>query len=96
MCIGIPMQVVESHGFVARCEGRGETADLNMLLVGPQEPGTWVLYFLGSAREVLSADDARKINDALDALEAVMSGDEEVDIDAHFADLAGRERATTH
>jgi hydrogenase expression/formation protein HypC len=83
MCIGIPMQVVESHGFVARCEGRGETADLNMLLVG-------------SAREVLSADDARKINDALDALEAVMSGDEEVDIDAHFADLAGRERATTH
>ena len=67
-----------------------------MLLVGPQEPGTWVLNFLGSAREVLSADDARKINDALDALEAVMSGDEEVDIDAHFADLAGRERATTH
>ena len=96
MCIGIPMQVVESHGFVARCEGRGETADLNMLLVGSQEPGTWVLNFLGSAREVLSADDARKINDALDALEAVMSGDEEVDIDAHFADLAGRERATTH
>ena len=96
MCIGIPMQVVESHGFVARCEGRGETADLNMLLVGPQEPGTWVLNFLGSAREVLSADDARKINDALDVLEAVMSGDEEVDIDAHFADLAGRERATTH
>lgn len=96
MCIGIPMQVVESHGFVARCAGRGETADLNMLLVGPQEPGTWVLGFLGSAREVLSEDDARKINDALDALEAVMNGDEEVDIDAHFADLTGRERATTH
>lgn len=96
MCIGIPMQVVEAGEYVARCEGRGQSADVNMLLVGPQEPGTWVLNFLGSAREVLSEDDARKINDALDALEAVMNGDEEVDIDAHFADLAGRERAATH
>ena len=96
MCIGIPMQVVESHGFVARCAGRGESADVNMLLVGPQEPGTWILNFLGSAREVLSADDASKINAALDALEAVMNGDEDVDIDAYFVDLAERERATTH
>lgn len=96
MCIGIPMQVVESHGFVARCTGRGEVADLNMLLVGPQEPGTWVLNFLGSAREVLSAEEARRINDALDALEAVMRGDPDVDIDAHFADLTGREAGARH
>ena len=96
MCIGIPMQVVESHGFVARCAGRGEVADLNMLLVGPQEPGTWVLNFLGSAREVLSAEEARRINDALDALEAVMRGDPDVDIDAHFADLTGREAGARH
>ena len=81
------MLVVESHEFVARCEGRGETADLNMLLVGPQEPGTWVLNFLGSAREVLTEDEAHKINDALDALEAIMRGDPDVDIDAHFSDL---------
>ncbi len=96
MCIGIPMQVVEAGEYVARCEGRGQSADVNMLLVGPQEPGTWILNFLGSAREVLSADDARKINDALDALEAVMNGDASVDIDAHFADLAARERVPTH
>ena len=68
MCIGIPMQVVESNDFVARCEGRGETADLNMLLVGPQEPGTWVLNFLGSAREVLTEDEARQIGAAAQTL----------------------------
>jgi hydrogenase expression/formation protein HypC len=96
VCIGIPMQVVESNDFVARCEGRGETADLNMLLVGPQEPGTWVLNFLGSAREVLTEDEARKINDALDALEAIMRGDPDVDIDAHFSDLVDHEAATRH
>ena len=96
MCIGIPMQVIEGGEFVARCEGRGETADLNMLLVGPQAPGTWVLNFLGSAREVLSAEEARRINDALDALEAVMRGDPDVDIDAHFADLTGREAGVRH
>lgn len=96
MCIGIPMRVVESHGFVARCEGRGESAEVNMLLVGPQQEGTWILNFLGSAREVLSAEEARRINDALDALEAVMRGDPDVDIDAHFADLTGREAGARH
>jgi len=94
MCIGIPMRVIESQEFVARCEGRGQTADLNMLLVGPQQEGTWVLSFLGSAREVLTAEEARHINDALDALEAVMRGDEDVDIDAHFSDLVARETGT--
>ncbi len=96
MCIGIPMQVVEAGEFVARCEGRGQSAQVNMLLVGPQAPGTWILNFLGAAREVLTDEDARKINDALDALEAVMNGDPDVDIDAHFADLTGREPVATH
>ena len=90
------MRVVESREFSARCEGRGESVEVNMLLVGPQPEGTWILNFLGSAREVLSADEAAKINDALDALEAVMSGDPDVDIDAHFSDLVRDDPVATH
>lgn len=96
MCIVIPMQVVEAHGFSARCEGRGQSAEVNLLLVGAQPPGTWILNFLGSAREVLSAEEARRINDALDALEAIMRGDPDVDIDAYFSDLTGRGVAIAH
>ena len=38
---------------------------------------------------VLSADEARETNAALDALAAVLAGESEVD--AHFADLVDRE-----
>lgn len=36
-----------------------------MMLTGPQPAGAWVLNFLGSAREVLSEQDASLINSAL-------------------------------
>ncbi|GAB4354940.1 MAG: HypC/HybG/HupF family hydrogenase formation chaperone [Gammaproteobacteria bacterium] len=85
MCVGIPMKVVESDGLMAWCEGRGRREQLNMMLVGPQAPGTWVLAFVGSAREVLTEEQAAQIDDALDAVEAVMRG--ETDISGHFRDL---------
>ncbi len=58
-----------------------------MMLTGPQEAGVWVLNFLGSAREVLSADEAAKIDSALDVMVAIANG-EEVNIDSLFPDLA--------
>ena len=88
MCIGAPVQVIESRGFTALCRGRNGDEEVNMMLIGPQPEGTWVLNFLGSAREILDEDDAIKINSALDALSAVMSGDDNVDIDRYFPDLA--------
>ncbi len=90
MCIGVPVKVIEDRGFMALCSGRNGEQEVNMMLTGPQPAGTWVLNFLGSAREVLSEDDAEKISSALDALSAVMSGDSDVDIDAYFPDLAGK------
>jgi hydrogenase expression/formation protein HypC len=89
VCIGIPVQVVEARGFHALCSGRSGDELVNMMLVGPQPPGTWVLNFLGSAREVLSEEDARNADRALDALEAVMSGAESIDYD-HFCPGIGR------
>ena len=88
MCIGTPVQVVEPLGFYARCQGRNGEELVNMMLTGPQLEGTWVLNFLGSAREVLSEVEARNANMALDALAAVMSGAAEIDIDSFFPGLA--------
>ncbi len=89
MCIGVPMQVVAAGTGRAQCEGRGQRELLDLMLVGEQPVGTWVLAFRGAAMRVMSADEARATNGALDALEAVLAG--ESDISAHFADLVDRE-----
>ena len=85
MCIGIPMQLVDTGNGLRWCEGRGRREQLDMMLVGDAPPGTWVLAFQGSARRVLTADEAARTNDALDALEAVLAG--ERNLDGYFADL---------
>ena len=43
MCIGAPMQVVESGPDWAWCEADGQRERLDMVLIGPQPVGTWVL-----------------------------------------------------
>lgn len=68
------MRVLEHGGATALCEGRGETRRINMLMVGDCPPGSWVMTFLGAARDVLSDEDAAEINRTLDEVEAVMRG----------------------
>lgn len=89
MCVGIPMRVVSGEGAYALCEGRGERRRLNMLLVGEQPAGTWVLAFIDAAREIVDETEAVRINNALDALEAALRG--ETDLGRYFADLVERE-----
>lgn len=89
MCIGIPMQVLENAHGMALCEGRGQRERLNLMLVGEQPPGTWVLAFQGSAVRVLSPEEAAATSDALDALDAVLAG--AGGMDRFFADLLDRE-----
>jgi hydrogenase expression/formation protein HypC len=93
MCIGIPMQVITADGptggLWAECAGLGRTARIDMRLVGPQPVGTWVLTFLDAAREVIDAEEAARIAQALAALDFAMQG--EVPPDHLFADLIGRE-----
>ena len=91
MCIGHPLRIVEMHEFLAVCEApSGAREHVDMSLLGPREPGTWVLVFLGHARSVLEAEEALRIHDALGALDAVMRG-EAVDVERCFADLLERE-----
>ena len=75
MCIGAPVQVIESHGFTALCRGRNGEEEINMMLIGPQPEGTWVVNFLGSARDVLTAEEAQRINEAMDELAALMASE---------------------
>lgn len=89
MCLGIPMQVIESQGFTALCEGRGRREQVNLLLVGEVAPGQWLHVALGTARELLDAEQAAQIDAGLDALAAMEAG--ATDFDRHFADLVGRE-----
>jgi hydrogenase expression/formation protein HypC len=89
MCIGVPMQLVADATSRATCVGRGQREALDLMLVGPQPAGTWVLAFRGAAMRVMTADDARQTDAALDALQGVLAGDGNVD--AHFADLVDRE-----
>jgi len=72
---------------MATCRGRNGEEQVNMMLIGSQPEGTWVLSFLGSAREVLTEDDARNIDRALDGLAAIMSGDSDINIDDYFPGL---------
>jgi len=89
MCIGVPLQVIEATGSFAWCEADGERQHLDMMLIGNQPPGTWVLGFHGAARQVLSEQQAAQARAGRQALAAVLSGDGCVD--GFFADLVGRE-----
>jgi len=89
MCVGIPMQVLGIDGPRASCEGRGERLAVDIRLIDTPAPGDWLLVFHGVAREALSEQRARDIASALDALDAALAG--ETDLDRHFADLVNRE-----
>ncbi len=85
------MQIIEQYEHTARCRGRDGERVISTLLIGPQEQGVWVLNSLGHAREVISGEEAAKIEDALAAVEAIMRG-EEPDVDSYFPDLAAGKR----
>ena len=101
MCIGVPMRIESVDGLVAvaaseAADGAVERQTLDMLIVGPQPPGTWVLAFHGAARRVLDELEARQILDALAALAIALdtSGNQDAPrsgaFEALFADLVGQ------
>ncbi len=83
------MQVVEMKENYALCEADGKQELVDMILLGDQPTGTWILNFLGAAREVMSPEDAQQTRLALSAVANIMQGGEQ--IDHLFTDLADRE-----
>lgn len=86
MCLGLPMQVVEVGTGYAMCAYNGGLRRIDTMLVGDHPPDTWLLIFIDAAREVISAQEALRISDALSALDTVMGGGI-ADIDHLFADI---------
>ncbi len=76
MCLSIPMRVValEADGDIAVVERHGRSERVNMLLIGRQPIGTWVLASLGFAKEVVEPDMLPLIEDALAALASALDG----------------------
>ncbi|MDP3513412.1 MAG: HypC/HybG/HupF family hydrogenase formation chaperone [Sulfuritalea sp.] len=93
MCLALPMQVIRMEGSTALCEGRNGIERMDTMLTGPLEPGQWILGFLGAAREVIDAERAAQVEEALVALESILHGGGNNDelIHAAFADLIERE-----
>ncbi|MCF8167839.1 MAG: HypC/HybG/HupF family hydrogenase formation chaperone [Rhodoferax sp.] len=87
MCLSIPMCVVqcEGDGDFAWVERAGRRERINMMLLGPQPIGTWVLTQLGLAREVVEPEQLALIEEALSALAASLDGD--FDPQQYFRDL---------
>ena len=67
------MIVLEADSGKAKCEGMGVNRVVDTLLVGNPQPGTWLLVFMNSAREVLSAEQAARITDGVTAVDQIMS-----------------------
>ncbi|HLP65963.1 MAG TPA: HypC/HybG/HupF family hydrogenase formation chaperone [Rhizobium sp.] len=88
MCIGIPMLIVEAGEFEALCERHGERHRISLMLVGAQEPGTFVLTHLGSAIRVIDEAEAKAIDNALTGLSEAVDGRP---FEALFEDLISRE-----
>ena len=67
MCLSIPMRVValEGDGDLAWVERAGRRELVNMMLIGPQPLGAWVLTSLGLAKEVVEAGATFDKNTAL-------------------------------
>ena len=74
MCIGIPMQVLALEPGHAICTGRGERRRVRTALIGEPRPGEWLLVFLDSAQERISAERAHEVDATLDLLAAVQAG----------------------
>ncbi len=61
MCLGIPMQIVEIHGYSARCQAKGVERDVSLFLMQhePVAPGDFVMVHVGYAIQKMSAQEAR-------------------------------------
>ncbi|WP_369908001.1 HypC/HybG/HupF family hydrogenase formation chaperone [Tropicimonas sp. IMCC34043] len=82
--MGIPLRIDRVEGIVGLAMDGQALVPVDLSLTGPVPAGTWVLSFLGAAREVIGSEEAARILAALDGLRAVMAGGTVGDA---FADL---------
>lgn len=81
------MLITKIDGIAAIAQGHGAVELVDISLCSDAQVGDWVLSFLGTAREILTQDQADKITAALGGLRALMQGG---DLGDAFADLDDR------
>ncbi len=72
MCLGVPMRIIESDGFTALCERRGERRRVNVMLIEEAPVGAWVLVHISNAVRLLDEEEASLIDEALDELASAL------------------------
>ena len=87
MCIGIPMQVDSITPGHAFCTGRDGRRHVRTALVGEVNTGDWVLVFLDSAQEIISAERAYEVNATLDLMQDAWSARIDSPLSAPVFDL---------
>lgn len=75
MCLGIPMQVREIDGFLARCEAKGVSRDVNLFLLQDDAlaPGDFVMVHVGYAIQKMTEQEARSAWEVYDEMLAQLS-----------------------
>lgn len=77
MCIGIPMQVVRVEAGFAHVRSHiddNATQRVETALITPPQVGDWLLVFIDSARDIISAERAAEICQTHQLLAQVMGG----------------------
>ncbi len=61
MCLGIPMQVKEIDGFMARCAAGGVEREVSLFMLPENtvQPGDYVIVHVGYAIQKITAQEAR-------------------------------------
>ena len=79
MCLGIPMQVREIDGFVARCEAKGVERQVSLFLIQdePVAPDDYVMVHVGYAIQKMTEADARSAWELYDQMLAAVTPEPE-------------------
>jgi len=70
MCLGIPMEVVEIDGNLARCSAKGVEREVSLCLLPDESvaPGDFVMVHVGYAIQKMSASEARSAWELFDEI----------------------------
>ena len=76
MCLGIPMQIQQIDGFIARCEAKGVTRDVNLFMLQHEElePQDFVVVHVGYAIQKITPQEAQSAWEIYDEILAAETG----------------------
>lgn len=70
MCLAIPMQVRDIDGFLARCEAKGVSREVNLFLLQDEtlQAGDFVMVHVGYAIQKMTEQEARSAWEVYDEM----------------------------